>query len=302
MASAYHAAAAHALPSWAEGAALANLEAAAAGCPIVVSDRSSEFEYFGDLATYCDPADPALDPRRESSPRSTAARASPSALRELGGADGRAALGERPPARPCAPTRRRCKDFARRAGGAGRRRRGRGRKPSSARACASSPTACPGPGSRSSTSCASVAEAIPDGARVLDVGAGEAPYRELFEHTEYVTTDWANSVHPGARAVDIVGPADDLPVDDESFDFVLLTEVLEHTPDPTAVVRELHRILRPGGQLHMTTPFVWELHELPFDFFRYTPWGLDRVLRDAGFAGVDIAPRNDSLRPRSRRC
>ena len=58
VASAYHAASVHVLPSWAEGAALANLEAASAGCPIVVSDRSSEFEYFGELARYCDPADP----------------------------------------------------------------------------------------------------------------------------------------------------------------------------------------------------------------------------------------------------
>jgi SAM-dependent methyltransferase len=140
-----------------------------------------------------------------------------------------------------------------------------------------------------------VAESIPAGARVLDVGAGEAPYRELFEHTEYVTTDWTHSVHPGARQVDIVGPADDLPIESEQFDHVLLTEVLEHTPDPTAVLRELHRILMPGGQLHMTTPFVWELHELPFDYFRYTPWGLERVMRDAGFAGVDIGPRNDAF-------
>ncbi|MEA2481521.1 MAG: hypothetical protein QOJ07_3443, partial [Thermoleophilaceae bacterium] len=59
VASAYAAAAVHVLPSWAEGAALANLEAAAAGCPLVVSDRSSEFEYFGELGRYCDPADPA---------------------------------------------------------------------------------------------------------------------------------------------------------------------------------------------------------------------------------------------------
>jgi hypothetical protein len=59
VASAYHAASVHVLPSWAEGSALVNLEAASAGCPIVVSDRSSEFEYFGDLGTFCDPGDPA---------------------------------------------------------------------------------------------------------------------------------------------------------------------------------------------------------------------------------------------------
>jgi glycosyltransferase involved in cell wall biosynthesis len=58
VASAYKAARVHVLPSYAEGAAMANLEAAAAGCPIVVSNRSSEFEYFGDLACYCDPVDP----------------------------------------------------------------------------------------------------------------------------------------------------------------------------------------------------------------------------------------------------
>jgi glycosyltransferase involved in cell wall biosynthesis len=58
VASAYAAAAVHVLPSFAEGASLANMEAASAGCPVVVSNRSSEFEYFGDLAYYCDPADP----------------------------------------------------------------------------------------------------------------------------------------------------------------------------------------------------------------------------------------------------
>ena len=290
VASAYHAASVHVLPSWAEGAALANLEAASAGCPIVVSDRSSEFEYFGELARYCDPADPAsirsavedaigaretdaeriaelkrrmVDLTWENTARATL-RAYVAALRDTR---------ERAQGEPSAPPPRR-------------------------RAAIS-------PRLRQFTDglpwvrqpildfVREVAEAIPDGARVLDVGAGEAPYRELFEHTDYVTSDWTHSVHPGARAVDIVGPAEDLPVDSESFDHILLTEVLEHTADPTAVLTEMHRILRPGGELHMTTPFVWELHELPFDFFRYTPWGLEKVMRGTGFAAVDIAPRND---------
>ena len=291
VASAYHAAAVHVLPSWAEGAALANLEAAAAGCPIVVSDRSSEFEYFGDLAAYCDPADPASiraavegaldarerDPERLAELRRRMAeltwdrtaratvRAYTAAISDTGhrAAEG---AGAAPVRRPRAPVSARLRQFT---------------------------DALPWTRGPILDFVREVAEATPDGARVIDVGAGEAPYRELFEHTQYVTTDWTHSVHPGARSVDVVGPADDLPVDDASFDVVLLTEVLEHTPDPTAVVRELHRVLRAGGQLHMTTPFVWELHELPFDFFRYTAWGLERILRDAGFAAVDIAPRND---------
>ena len=287
VASAYHAASVHVLPSFAEGAALANLEAAAAGCPIVVSDRSSEFEYFGDLARYCDPADPesiraavesVLDARErepeqiaelkrrmvdltwESTARATVG-AYAAALRDTSSR-------ERPAAARVmrAPVSGRLRQFT---------------------------DGLPWTRGPILDFVREVAESVPDGARVLDVSAGEAPYRELFDHADYVTTDWAHSVHPGARAVDVVGPADDLPIDGESFDHILLTEVLEHTPDPTAVLSEMHRILRPGGRLHMTTPFVWELHELPFDFYRYTPWALDRLMRDGGFAATDVEPRND---------
>jgi SAM-dependent methyltransferase len=134
---------------------------------------------------------------------------------------------------------------------------------------------------------------LPPGSSVLDVGAGDSPYRGLFEHLDYRTSDWENSVHPGARAVDYVGSADDLPVPDGSFEAVILTQVLEHVPNPGDVLSELNRILQPGGRLYMTMPLTWELHELPFDFFRYTAPGLQRLLRDAGFEELEINPRND---------
>lgn len=134
---------------------------------------------------------------------------------------------------------------------------------------------------------------LPPGSRLIDVGAGDSPYRELFDHLRYENTDWEHSVHPGARAVDHIGPAHDLPVPDCEYDAVLCTQVLEHVPNPDAVIAELHRVLRPGGRLYLTVPLAWELHELPFDFYRYTPHGLARILGDAGFVQLDIRPRND---------
>jgi len=134
---------------------------------------------------------------------------------------------------------------------------------------------------------------LPAGADVADVGAGEAPYRELFEHVNYTTIDWENSLHETAAASDIMASADDIPVGDSSLDAVVLTQVLEHVPEPQRVLRELHRITKPNGWLFMTTPLVWELHELPYDFYRYTEFALHHLLDAAGYADIEIAAKND---------
>jgi SAM-dependent methyltransferase len=137
------------------------------------------------------------------------------------------------------------------------------------------------------------AHATPAGAHVLDVGSGDAPYRELFAHVRYETTDWGESPHDGARDVDYIADAHDLPLPDGSVDVVLLTQVLEHVPDPARVLVELARVLTPGGTLYLTAPLVWELHELPHDYFRYTAPGLTYLLGEAGFTDIVVEPRND---------
>jgi SAM-dependent methyltransferase len=135
--------------------------------------------------------------------------------------------------------------------------------------------------------------ALAPGARVIDIGAGDAPYRELFELQEYRTLDYEQTLHSGD--VDIVGTADAIPVADSVFDAVVCTQVLEHVPDPLAVLFEFHRILRPDGRLIATVPFVWEEHELPHDYFRFTRAGTETLLTRAGFTDAVVAPRTDAF-------
>jgi SAM-dependent methyltransferase len=69
--------------------------------------------------------------------------------------------------------------------------------------------------------------------------------------------------------------------------------VLEHVPEPGKVLGELARVLAPSGRLYLTAPLVWELHELPHDYYRYTQAGLAHLLETAGFVDVEVRPRND---------
>ena len=138
-----------------------------------------------------------------------------------------------------------------------------------------------------------VANGLSPGTVILDVGAGSAPYRELFAHCEYITADWTRSPHEQSSEVDVLANAQALPLKNDTADAVLLTQVLEHVVDPAAVLLEMSRVLRPGGRLFLTVPFVWEVHEAPFDFWRFTPFSLQDLLTSAGFEGVVIQPRTD---------
>lgn len=135
---------------------------------------------------------------------------------------------------------------------------------------------------------------LPPGSTVVDVGAGDAPYRELFAAHDYRTTDWGGTFYSPTTPVDIVAPAHDLPLEAGSVDAVVCTQVLEHLAEPVAALEEFRRVLRPSGLLVVTVPLTWYLHEVPHDFYRYTPYGLRHVMEKAGFDTIDIAPMNDS--------
>jgi SAM-dependent methyltransferase len=132
---------------------------------------------------------------------------------------------------------------------------------------------------------AAQAARTPAGARVLDVGAGVGPYRPLFAHCEYRAHDFAAVPETMGRytPLDYVSDIVSIPVPDGSFDVVLCTEVLEHVPEPIAAVRELARIVRPGGRLLLSAPLGSILHQEPYHFYGgYTPHWYRRFLPEAG--------------------
>jgi SAM-dependent methyltransferase len=131
---------------------------------------------------------------------------------------------------------------------------------------------------------------------VLDLGAGTKPYAPLYERyfDSSTSVDVPHSPHD-IGAVDILASADDLPFDRESFDCIICTEVLEHCSEPRATMCEIVRVLKPGGRVFLTTPFLQPLHEMPNDYYRYTPSGLVRLAEAAGLIVNSIRPRGDYI-------
>jgi SAM-dependent methyltransferase len=122
---------------------------------------------------------------------------------------------------------------------------------------------------------------------LLDIGCGNKPYERMFagKITSYTGCDVVQS---SERKVDIICPAISVPVADTSFDTVLCTQVIEHVADHQALLREAYRLLRSGGVLILSGPMYWHLHEEPYDFFRFTEYGLRHLLEKAGFDAIEI--------------
>jgi len=134
--------------------------------------------------------------------------------------------------------------------------------------------------------------------RVLDVGAGEAPWRDLLsDSVDYVGVDADLSDEFGMRhkANIIYYDGQKLPFSDASYDYVLCTEVLEHVKDPAHFLADLHRVLHPGGKLILTVPWSARLHHLPHDYNRFTRFGLLALLDLSGFSEIKVEERGNDI-------
>ncbi len=120
--------------------------------------------------------------------------------------------------------------------------------------------------------------------KLLDVGCGKEPYKSIFlpRVSQYLGIDKYGNV--ADYKMDFL----DAPIQKNSYDTILCTQVLEHTPNPQRFLNKIFRILKSNGILILTVPFTGSLHEEPNDYFRYTRYGLEYLLKLAGFKILSI--------------
>jgi len=124
---------------------------------------------------------------------------------------------------------------------------------------------------------------------VVDLGCGTQPYKDdiLNLACKYVSVDWSNSYHQSKPTlVSDLNVKVDLP--DCFADSVITFSVIEHLHRPGRLIEEACRILKPNGRLYLQVPFQWGIHEAPYDYVRFTKFGLQKMLEDAGFNGIEI--------------
>lgn len=130
--------------------------------------------------------------------------------------------------------------------------------------------------------------------KLLDFGCGSKPYKALFPVSEYIGADIEVSGHDHRNEeIDVYYDGKTLPFKDESFESVFSSEVLEHVFNLSEMLDELHRVLKPGGNMLLTVPFVWDEHEIPYDFARYTSFGLKHILQEKGFVVIEEKKTTD---------
>jgi SAM-dependent methyltransferase len=129
-----------------------------------------------------------------------------------------------------------------------------------------------------------VSALLREGQVVLDAGAGEARHRKYIKRGRYIALDagygegtWDYS------QLDIRGGMESIPLQDSSVDYILCMVALEHSRDPRRVLGEFSRVMKSGGTLILVVPFLWEEHQTPHDYFRFTRYGIQELIASSNF-------------------
>lgn len=123
--------------------------------------------------------------------------------------------------------------------------------------------------------------------KTLDVGCGQRPYEQLFKSSEYIGLEIDTVMNRLTKKADFYYDGGRFPFVDKEYDSVVINQVFEHVFIPEKFLREVNRVLKVDGMCLLTVPFVWDEHEQPHDFARYTSFGIRTILENHGFAMME---------------
>jgi len=126
--------------------------------------------------------------------------------------------------------------------------------------------------------------------KLLDFGCGSKPYQSLFTNvSEYIGLDYASEGHSHVNEqIDVMYDGNSIPFPDSHFDSVFSSEVFEHVFNLEQIIPEIKRVMKTQGKILITCPFVWNEHEVPNDYARYTQFALKHILEKNGFTIITI--------------
>lgn len=125
--------------------------------------------------------------------------------------------------------------------------------------------------------------------KLLDFGCGRKPFEDLFAVSEYIGVDLAVTGHDHRLSkVDVYYDGKHLPFPDGTFDALFCSEVFEHVFDPDLILPEIHRVLKQDARALITVPFCWNEHEVPYDYARYSSFGIRHLLEKNGFEVLEL--------------
>jgi len=124
--------------------------------------------------------------------------------------------------------------------------------------------------------------------KLLDLGCGSKPYKKLFTNVaDYIGLEYDSPRNRSIGIADAFYDGKHFPFPDNHFDSILMTQVLEHVFNPDQFLKEVNRVLKPTGAILITVPFVWDEHEQPHDYARYSSFGLTHLLENSGFGIIE---------------
>ena len=131
--------------------------------------------------------------------------------------------------------------------------------------------------------------------RLLDIGCGTKPYENICNVNEYIGLEIDDEGNRNHAFADFFYDGEIIPFKDKEFDSILSNQVFEHVFNPNQFLKEVNRVTKMGGRFLITVPFVWDEHEQPYDYARYSSFGLQYILAENGFEIIEHRKSNNGL-------